>query len=313
MALTTSWEDIYTLIPPQIDAAGVHLWPFNAFCPVDVRWWVFDRQTTLPPSRHEYLEILYVLSGGLCIEVEGRLVTVHEGELFVMGGNLMHRVTGLGTRGAQAATIYFMPNFVCPPGLAGESGLYLEPFLYQDTQFPHVIAGSTGIPTRSFELIMRIQSELREAQPGGRLMVRAYLQLILAELFRHYACSNEISQRRRRDLDRVRAALEFLDQHHADRVTLDDAASLVPMSRTQFVRSFRQATGQSFIAYLQSLRVNHAKQLLATTEKTIAEVALEVGFGSQSYFGVVFRDMVQMSPKDYRKRLVERSSASRVE
>lgn len=307
MPASAQWQDVYSLIPPQINASGIHLWPFDPTCPVDVRFWSFDRPSTMRANRHEYMEVLYVLSGGLTVEVEQRNVPVTEGALFVMGGNLLHRVTEFHTRGTQAATLYFMPGFICPAGMAGEHGQYLRPFLDQDTQFPHVIDPSTGVSRRAFELMLRIQSEMREQQPGSRLMVRAHLQLILADLFRHYSTSTDISEGRRHALERVRTALEFIDRHHCEHVALQDVSDLVRLSRTQFARIFRQATGQSFIAYLQQRRVEHAKELLASTDKSIAEISQEAGFGNQSYMGVVFRDVVQMSPKEYRHRISRRS------
>jgi two-component system response regulator YesN len=58
-------------------------------------------------------------------------------------------------------------------------------------------------------------------------------------------------------------------------------------------------TGQPLIAHVNRLRVAKAQQLLARTDKTIAMVSQEVGFCDQSYFGLIFRRLVGMTPREY--------------
>ena len=306
MIAAANYQDLYALIPSQIDSDGIHLWPFDPTCPVDVRFWSFEHPVSLPLSRHEYMEILFVPSGELRLEVENRELTVNEGDLFVIGSNLLHRVIGYQRNATLAATLYFMPTFICPSGPATESGQYLRPFVYQDAQFPHVITAETDLPTRAFELMLRIKNELHGGRPGARLMVRACLQLLLAELFRYYATRTDVTERRCQAFERIRGAVEYLETHLAEHVTLQEMASQSRMSRSHFVRSFRQATGQSFVSYLLLRRIECAKQLLATTDKSIAEISQGSGFGNQSYFGSVFRELVGMSPKDYRYRFNHR-------
>jgi len=74
------------------------------------------------------------------------------------------------------------------------------------------------------------------------------------------------------------------------------------MSKSNFMRFFRQVTGQPFEAYLNRYRIAKAEVLLTTTDKTIAEISHEVGFCGQSYFGLVFRGLRGVSPRDYKSR-----------
>jgi AraC-like DNA-binding protein len=55
--------------------------------------------------------------------------------------------------------------------------------------------------------------------------------------------------------------------------------------------------------YLNHFRIAKAQALLATTDKSISEIGEEVGFCDQSYFGLVFRRLVHLTPRDYRKSL----------
>jgi AraC-like DNA-binding protein len=75
------------------------------------------------------------------------------------------------------------------------------------------------------------------------------------------------------------------------------------MSKAHFMRSFKQVTGHSFDTYLNHFRIAKAQVLLASTDKPISEVGRDVGFGDQSYFGLVFRRLIQVTPREYRKIL----------
>jgi AraC-like DNA-binding protein len=61
-------------------------------------------------------------------------------------------------------------------------------------------------------------------------------------------------------------------------------------------------TGQPFIAHLNQFRIAKAQFLLAATDRSIADIGHEVGFCNQSYFGLVFRRVTHLSPREYQMR-----------
>jgi YesN/AraC family two-component response regulator len=78
------------------------------------------------------------------------------------------------------------------------------------------------------------------------------------------------------------------------------------------MRFFKQVTGQPFVSHLNQFRVAKAQRLLATTDRTIADIGQEVGFCNQSYFGLVFRGMTGLSPREYKAKLASESSESAI-
>jgi AraC-like DNA-binding protein len=83
---------------------------------------------------------------------------------------------------------------------------------------------------------------------------------------------------------------------------VEQAALSVGMSKSSFMRFFKQTTGQPFVVYLNHFRIAKAEVLLTATAKSIAEISQEVGFCDQSYFGLVFRGAMGVSPRDYKSR-----------
>ena len=93
---------------------------------------------------------------------------------------------------------------------------------------------------------------------------------------------------------------EYLEQYYSERITLDDLASRFYINKYYLTRVFKEQYGQSITAYLTSLRITHAKQLLRFTDKTVEEIGLECGLGALHYFSRVFKEVEGVAPSTYR-------------
>lgn len=299
------WEDAWELIEPKIGADGVHALALDPAFPVDVRFLLFRREREIRLNRHRYCELLYVASGEVEYEVQDQIHALAAGDLFVMGSTLMHRMRSLPKGRAKGAVLYFQPDLIVSGDLSGEDLQYLMPFSVQDVGFPHVVPASSGLPAQIFDLMKRTAAELPATSHRARLSVRTYLKMILVLLVNHYTAfrGNEDAQmRRERELERLRPLFAWVDAHFDQPVTVSQAASTVHMSESNFMRFFKRTTGQPFVVWLNRLRVARAERLLRSTDLPIGDISQQVGFGDQSYFGSVFRSVVGMTPREYRRR-----------
>jgi AraC-like DNA-binding protein len=96
-------------------------------------------------------------------------------------------------------------------------------------------------------------------------------------------------------------ALEFMDEHLADELSREEVARAAGLSPSHFSHLMRAKTGWTFTELLNRLRVDRACHLLAHTDHSLAAIALECGFGDQSYFTRVFRRRTEQTPGDYRR------------
>jgi AraC-like DNA-binding protein len=92
------------------------------------------------------------------------------------------------------------------------------------------------------------------------------------------------ASRNKRTLVRIRAALEYIHAHFAKNIDLDSLARETNLSYFHFSRLLRDALGMPFKDYLNRLRVNEADRLLAESELSITQAALDSGFQSISAF-----------------------------
>ncbi len=93
----------------------------------------------------------------------------------------------------------------------------------------------------------------------------------------------------------------YVEENMAEgRITMDDLAKEMTMSRGHIHNKVKMATGKSTTAYINSIKLRRSLEMLQRTEKTIAEIAYEIGFSDPNYFTRVFTKQYGVSPKRMR-------------
>jgi len=299
-----SFKDNYALVGPQINAEGVHVWPFDVSCPIDVLFLTETGRNNVRMNRHRYFEVLYLCSGSANCHIQDRLLTFNEGDLAIIGSTLYHRIECRSSSPLTIAALFFEPDLIRCDGY-GESVEYITPFCLQDTEFPHVVPADTGVPRQVLEMMMRIRSELPAASPIARLAVKTYLKMVLVLLVKQYASytgSVETFQRQQHALDRLLPLFRYLGENCGNSIKVREAARVCGMSESHFMSFFKRVTGLPFMKYLNHYRIERAQVLLAKTDESMTNISQDVGFCDQSYFGMVFRRLVGITPAAYRRQ-----------
>ncbi len=103
----------------------------------------------------------------------------------------------------------------------------------------------------------------------------------------------------------IEQATGYIRTHYAEPLSLDALLAQTPVSKSWFLRLFRQYTGTTPYNFLLSTRITRAKELLVLTDFAVSEVAHQVGFGDESNFSTRFTAMVGQSPQQYRKSAMQ--------
>lgn len=99
----------------------------------------------------------------------------------------------------------------------------------------------------------------------------------------------------------VKKAIQYISKNFADQLTLEAVANQVHLNPAYFSTMFKQSTGSSFKEYLNMVRIEESKRLLANTDYSLIDIAVATGFEDQSYFSKVFKKFTGLTPKQYRK------------
>jgi len=102
--------------------------------------------------------------------------------------------------------------------------------------------------------------------------------------------------------DVISKAQDWIHHNFAKTFALEDPAERVGMSVRNFVRRFKQATGDSPLIYLQKLRVAAAKRMLESNHRSMQEISFAVGYQDVAFFRSLFQRHTGTSPSEYRER-----------
>lgn len=102
-------------------------------------------------------------------------------------------------------------------------------------------------------------------------------------------------------IDVIHKAVDYIKRNCSAKLTLDDVAAEVFLSKSYLSKIFKEELGQTFSNYVNTVRVEQSKPLLLEGKLSLAEIANIIGFEDQSYFTKVFKKMVGVSPGRFRE------------
>lgn len=151
-------------------------------------------------------------------------------------------------------------------------------------------------------LLDLVLAELSERPAPSEMLLQGIAEALAVHLVRHYGEETAEATGRQTALPafRLRRATAWMAERLDNPFDLEALAREVGMSAFHFSRLFHKATGSAPSQYFIRMRMAEAKRLLRETDRSIIEIALDVGYASPSHFAQVFRKTVGVSPRAYR-------------
>ncbi|MBD2309592.1 helix-turn-helix transcriptional regulator [Chroococcidiopsis sp. FACHB-1243] len=252
-------------------------------------------EVELPALSNHWLKFPLGQPGRLTQKSDERLYesTVQEGDsLFVPAGQPSYwRCPGSETFQSELH-IHLQPELVGQVAQASEINIeqftLMNRFGQQDLQL-HQVA-------------MLLLAEMQSGVILGRLYVESLTQVLVIHLLRHYSTFTQTITFQNRSLThtQLQQAIDYIQIHLNRDLSLAELASVIGISPTYFASLFKQAMGISPHQYVIQQRVERAKLMLLKTDLAIADIALQVGFSSQSHLTQQFKRVTGLTPKQVR-------------
>ena len=100
----------------------------------------------------------------------------------------------------------------------------------------------------------------------------------------------------------IRRAIDYMEQHYAEKLTLDEVAGYVGISKYYFSNLFNKICDAGFSSYLNEIRIREAKKMLKNPQMNVKQVAYLSGYNDQQYFSKTFKKYTGMTITEYRKK-----------
>ncbi len=257
------------------------------------------RRFNCPFHYHPEIELTLIVSSSGHRYVGDHIGHFSSGDLVLMGPNLPHSYINDARPGqtAHSVVLQFLPDCLGPGFLQ----------LGEMKGIQHLLERSRvglSFHGRTRDKVAPLLSPLRELEGPARLA--AFLQ-VLEILSRSKECRTLASPAYSPSLalyqgERINRVCELISRRFREGITQSEAARAAKMSPPSFSRFFRRATNRTFRAFLNEVRVGHAAQLLLESDRTVAEICYESGFGNLSNFNRQFLKLRSASPRDFRTR-----------
>jgi AraC-like DNA-binding protein len=254
-----------------------------------------------PAHRHDFLEFSLVVEGDGAETINGMKHPMVPGTFTLI---LPYQVHEIFTSPGSTLVLYncmfgldLLKDSGISGGFGGEVAADLDqlpsfvPFAAQD------IPGMLGI-------IEEMHREYNGANRWRETLLRAKLWETLVRFDRYRQQSigtNPVPAPTVRTKSSVWPIVHHIHNNYQEELTLSDLAEKFNMSASRMSEVIKQATGQTFVHFLQDLRIRHATSLLASTEMSVMEIAHEVGYGSYKTFSRIFLERKGMNPTAYRR------------
>lgn len=113
----------------------------------------------------------------------------------------------------------------------------------------------------------------------------------------------ELSERRSyAEYNSIQTAMQFISENYYKDITLEDVSDKVGFSSTYFSQLFKAKTGKNFVKFRSDLRMIKAMELMVRPDKSVTEVAYEVGFNNLTYFIRAFKEHTGLTPTEFKKK-----------
>jgi AraC family transcriptional regulator len=161
-----------------------------------------------------------------------------------------------------------------------------------------------SVPDSHFYHIgMALNAEIEQQYPGGRLYGESLATALVAHLLSRYSERGAVLDSRKAGIGsrRLRKVLDYIEENLGQDLSMTDLGTVAELSPCRFARGFKEAVGLPPHQFVMRKRIARARAMLEASTLSIAEIAANLGFESQSHFTAVFHKLVGTTPRAYRE------------
>lgn len=261
---------------------------------------------------HYYIEMLFSLSGKAKVFLNGKCYSFNEGDFILINAREVHSIFAEEGENVEYIVIKFDPEVLYTTSRTVFESKYILPFTMAKSSHQKVFLKNEIKDTPLPSLIHEIQEEFLNKSYGFELAMRTGICRIFLWILRNWqgkGLNIETSPpARESDIQMLQKVFDYLDENYMDDITAEEVAQTCSLSYSYFSRLFKSVMGKTFTDYLNYIRITEAEKLLLTTDLNITQVAINTGFSSSSYFIRQFKHFKNISPKQFRSKIREKTA-----
>ncbi len=239
----------------------------------------------VPPHLHKLIEMIYVTRGTLELGIGTELYHMDCNDFAIVFPDVIHHYQVFSEKPSHAIYLQVSPDFAPMYTSVLQNSCPADPVIHAASVHPDI--------TYAMKTLLRAEDSDKEYIIPG-----AFTQIILTHAFPHY---NFVEKSSVGSNDIIYQTVAYAAEHFMENITLPKMAHDLGYSPYAISRVFSGTFHTNFNQYINSLRLEYARQQILYTDQSITDICFLVGFNSQRTFNRTFQEQYGMTPREYRK------------
>ena len=263
----------------------------------NIHYFEFTHNYNTKGDRHAFCELVYVDSGALHIRADNFCGALTENQMILHGANETHSLACPDNSAPNVIIIGFECECEALTPFSRRAVTLSEPL---KRLLAEIIREGRAVFLPPYDKPNVTDMKKRENYPfGADQMIKLLLETFLIKLVREESAAAPIYEEAPGGDALARGIVEYVRRNFTEKISLGELAFLFGTNRTTLCRTFRAATGQTLVEYVNGLKIREAKRLMRAGGMTFTEIAETLRFDSIHYFSRVFKKTENMTPSEY--------------
>ena len=265
-----------------------------------------EKKMSEPIHRHEFIEIIYILSGESVQVIDDVSYLVKRGDVLFINYGSTHSFTCEDS--LEYVNISFSPETVVNSLITPENAFALLSL----TAFNEMRGSNDGGKitftgnerTEIENIINAMLDEKKEIKSYSDAIMQSYMNILIVKMLRKVSILTNDGK----EDELWRELSDYIDENLGTKLTLEALAKKCFYNPSYFSRIFKEKFGTSFKEYIGRKRIEYSCRLLEETDHTVDEISVMAGFSERSSFYQLFAKYTDATPSDYRKNKKRKKS-----
>ena len=251
---------------------------------------------------HPEIELTLIVKGEMIYTVNDHLYHLHKGEALFGNVSSFHTGTKFDDRDCEYISITFDPKLIYGYENSIIYRRYVEPIIQNFSLSAIHFDFSEEWHNDIIEILREIITIGQNKEASYELDILMRLQKLWKIFYLHNSSVPTMTAYDKRNFDRIRSILSYVDNNYAMKLTLEDIAEYIHLCKSECCRLFKRYMKVSLFEFILQYRIEKSLNYLADSQYSIIEIANFVGFNDSNYYSKVFTKIKGCSPTKYRKK-----------
>lgn len=254
---------------------------------------------------HHEIELTLIDKGEMIYKVNDNIFHLHQGEALFGNANSLHAGCMYENKDCQYISITFDPKLIYGYENSIVYLKYVEPIIQNFALSAICFNFSEEWHKKVTDILRGIVKICKQKYYSYEIDVLIKLHQFWKLLFLHINSTPVITAYDKRNYDRIRSILSYIENNYTSKLNLEDIAEHIHLCKSECCRLFKRYMKVSLFVFILEYRIEKSLNYLANSDYSIVDIATNVGFSDSNYFSKVFGKIKGCSPTKYRKMLLK--------